>query len=176
MPAPAHVGYLANQSTIMTVEYSFGEDEPSKMPQHFFCGAHRIDYATAIKADTHRQNCSICPRFWYVDAYFNCAKCGAEFCFSCIEQRTWFEEYGFWVDAFPKHCLDCRKALRKLKTLRKQYDAMVSQTIRGTDLAAKRQLAAIIDQLYEQGGALPPRIHEYRRLLAHQLGEGSGVR
>src|SRR5918994_4394206 len=97
---------------------SFGSEDPRDMPPHFFLAAFRVDYATAVRAKTADQNCSICPRYWYVDAAFRCSRCGAEFVFSAAEQRVWYEEYGFWVDARPKHCLACRRALRQLKAAR----------------------------------------------------------
>ncbi|NND68336.1 MAG: hypothetical protein HKN19_12180 [Halioglobus sp.] len=150
----------------MTHNYSFGEDNPQDMPRHLFPGVKHLDYSSAIRADTARQNCSICPRYWYVDAYILCARCRSEFCFSAQEQRAWFEEHGFWIDSFARHCLGCRADLRSLKTIRKKYDALVRETMRGKDISAKRELADIIDQLYELGGTLPPRINENRRKLA----------
>ncbi len=149
----------------------FGQSNPSNMPEHFFWGALRLDLATAVRADIERQNYGMCPRYWYVDAHFRCTRCQAEYCFAAHEQRTWFEDYGFWVDAFPKHCPACRKALRQLKTTRQAYDATVTGVMRDGNLPAKRELATIIDLLYELGGDLPPRIHENRRILAKQLAE-----
>jgi transcription elongation factor Elf1 len=95
------------------------------MPPHFFYGALRLDYRTAIRAQTEKQNCSICPRYWYVDALFRCGRCGAEFTFSAAEQQAWYEDYRFWVDSVPKNCSTCRQALRAIKTLRQEYDRTV---------------------------------------------------
>ena len=148
---------------------AFGRDDPREMPPHFFWGALRLDYGTAIRADTGAQNCSMCPRYWYLAAHFRCERCDAEFEFSAAEQRVWYEEYGFWVDAFPKHCLACRHALRTLKAVRQEYDRSVADTMRGGDVESKRRMAAVIDQLYELGGELPPRINENRRQLANQI-------
>ena len=148
---------------------AFGSDDPREMPPHFFWGALRLDYRTAVRAETTRQNCSMCPRYWYVDAHFRCERCGAEFAFSAAEQRVWYEDYGFWVDAFPKHCPACRGALRALRTARQEYDRNVARAMRQGDVDSKRRLAAVIDQLYELGGELPPRINENRRQLASQI-------
>jgi hypothetical protein len=63
----------------------FGNDDPREMPAHLFSGCLRVNYATAVRADTGKQNCSICPRYWYVDAIFRCDRCGAEFSFSAAE-------------------------------------------------------------------------------------------
>jgi len=147
----------------------FGLDDPREMPPHLFLRALRVDYETAIRADNGRQNCSICPRYWYVDAIFRCGRCGAEFAFSAADQRTWYEEYGFWVDALPKHCLTCRRDLRNLKAARQEYDGGVAHALQHGDLESKKRLAEVIDQLYELGGELPPRINENRRRLASQI-------
>jgi hypothetical protein len=148
---------------------AFGRDDPREMPPHFFYGALRLDYQKASRARTERQNCSICPRYWYLDALFRCERCGADFTFSAAEQQTWYEDYGFWVDSLPKCCLACRKALRTLKTVRQEYDRTVESALRRGDLESKKRLAAVIDQLYELGGELPPRINEHRRQLANQI-------
>ena len=146
-----------------------GRDDPRDMPPHLFSGSIRLDYATAVRSDPEKQNCSICPRYWYVDAIFRCRRCGDEFSFSAAEQRVWYEEYGFWVDSLPRHCVACRRELRELKRLRQEFDLTVASTLQRGDPDQKRRLADIIDQLYELGGELPPRINEHRRRLATDL-------
>jgi hypothetical protein len=152
----------------------FGSDDPREMPAHFFYRSLRVHYDTALRADTDKQNCSVCPRCWYVDASFRCDRCGAEFLFSAAEQRAWYEDYGFWVDSLPRHCLACRRDLRNLKAARQEYDRGVAHTLRHGDLESKKRLAGVIDQLYELGGELPPRINEHRRRLANQIAKAQG--
>jgi hypothetical protein len=147
----------------------FGHDDPREMPGHFFYGSLRLDYASAVRADSDRQNCGVCPRYWYIDAVFRCSSCESEFRFTAEEQRVWYEEYGFWVDAFPKRCEACRRTLRKQKDLRREYDRDILSALELDDLEAKRRLAAIIDELYEAGVELPPRINENRRRLGRQI-------
>ena len=147
----------------------FGEDDPRKMPGHFYWGALRRDYASAVRADPERQNYSVVPRYWYLDATFRCARCEEEFTFSATEQRAWYEEYGFYVDAFPKHCLSCRREVRDAKELRREYDRDIENVIGGNDLEAKKKLAGTIDTLCEIGGELPPRMNENRRRLGRQI-------
>lgn len=147
----------------------FGRDNPHDMPGFLFVRALRRDFDTAIRAHPDRQNCSICPRYWYVDAIFPCDRCGAEFTFSAAEQRVWYEEYGFWIDSVPRHCLACRRDLRNLKATRQEYDRTVSDVLARGDAESRKRLAAVIDLLYELGGDLPPRINETRRRLANQL-------
>ena len=147
----------------------FGRDDPREMPAHFFQGCLRVEYGSAVRADPDRQNRSICPRHWYVDAIFPCDRCGAEFAFSAAEQRVWYEEYGFWIDSRPKHCLACRRELRDLNAARQEYDRRIEDALRSPDMELKKHLASVIDQLCELGGELPARIRENRRRLAGQL-------
>ena len=147
----------------------FGRNDPREMPAHLFSGAVRIDYASAVRADPDRQNCSICPRYWYVDTIFQCDRCGAEFAFTAAEQRVWYEDYGFWIDSLPKHCPECRRELRELRAARQEYDLRVGEAVEAGDLETMKQLACVIDQLYELGGELPPRINETRKRLARRI-------
>ncbi|HXV64950.1 MAG TPA: zinc-ribbon domain containing protein [Vicinamibacteria bacterium] len=139
------------------------------MPTHFFYRALHLDFESAVRANPENQNCSMCPRYWYVDAVFPCDRCGEKFGFTAEEQHVWYEEYGFWVDSLPKHCLSCRRALRELKAARKEYDRHVEEALRSGDAELKKRIALVIDQLYELGGELPSRINENRRRLARQL-------
>ena len=148
---------------------AFGQHNPREMPPHLFGRALRLDYASAVRSNPERQNCSICPRHWYVDATFACELCGGEFQFTAAEQRVWYEEYGFWVDSLPRHCVACRRSLRDARTLRQEYDRTVARTLEHGDTASRQRLADVIDRLYELGGELPPRINESRRRLANQI-------
>src|SRR5262245_5791275 len=147
----------------------FGRGDPREMPAHFFYRSLRIDYGSAVRADPDRQNCSICPRYWYVDAIFPCDRCESEFTFSAAEQRVWYEEYGFWIDSLPRHCLTCRRELRELKAARQEYDCGVEDALKSADPELKKRLVRVIDQLYELAGELPLGINENRRRLALQL-------
>jgi Probable zinc-ribbon domain len=147
----------------------FGRDDPHEMPAHFFYRSVRVDYGSAVRATPERQNCSVCPRHWYVDMIFPCDRCGGEFAFTAAEQRVWYEEYGFWIDSLPKHCLECRRELRELKAARRDYDRWVEQALQTDDLELKNRLANVIDELYELGGELPARVNEKRRRLARQI-------
>jgi hypothetical protein len=150
----------------------FGRDDPREMPVHFFYGSLRLDYESAVPAEVARQNYSVCPRYWYIDATFRCVRCGNEFIFSAQEQKVWYEEYWFWVDAHPKHCVDCRRDLRRLKTLRSEYDETVARVLEQGGEDERKRLASVIDQLYELGGELPSRINENRRRLAKAIEKG----
>jgi hypothetical protein len=118
----------------------FGRDDPREMPAHLFSRSLHIDCASAVRANPGRQNCSICPRYWYVDAIFRCDRCGEEFAFTAAEQRAWYEEYRFWVDSLPRHCLGCRRELRELKAARRDYDQLIEQGLRTDDFELKRRV------------------------------------
>lgn len=90
----------------------FGDTDPRKMPFHLFHGAVSMDYPTAVRADFTKQDYSVCPRHWYIDATFRCQDCGKDFLFSAEEQRFWYGERKFYVDSRPVRCPECRKKER----------------------------------------------------------------
>lgn len=147
----------------------FGQHSPKRMPVHFFFEANRMNYETAQSADISRQNYSVCPRYWYVDATFNCADCGKEFTFSASEQRFWFEDMFFWVDSRPKRCVPCRKAERADVELRKRYDSMIGSALGKCPIETKQEVVAIIDELEASGRKIPDRMKENRSQLCAQL-------
>lgn len=147
----------------------FGINDPRDMPMHLFFGVVRMDYRTAVRANVEAQNCSICPRYWYIDATFACERCGDEFTFSAAEQRLWYETYRFWVDSIPKRCLACRRDARHAKVLRQEYDRDIATVLERGDRESRKRLAAIIDRLCEFGTELPARVHDNRRRLAEQI-------
>ena len=133
----------------------FGELDPRSMPSHLFFGAIRLDFDSALKADISKQNYSVCPRYWYIDATFNCRRCENEFCFTAEEQRNWYEQLNFYVDSLPKHCLPCRRRLRDQKQNRQEYDRDIAAALHGDDAVLKQRLAALIDELCESGVRFP---------------------
>jgi hypothetical protein len=150
--------------------YYFGEDDPRKMPPHFFWRCVSLDYDSAIRADITRQDYSVVPRHWYIDAKFRCDRCQTVFGFSAQEQKVWYEGYGFWVDSCAKQCRDCRRELRDLKALRQEYDREIARALTGSsDLDLKIRIAAAIDHLLEAYQDSPIKVCENRKLLARQI-------
>lgn len=148
----------------------FGEDDPADMPPHFFWAHLRLDFASAVKADTSRQNFTVCPRHWYLDATFACTRCKQEFLFSAEEQRYWYEELRFYVDSHPRQCQECRSELRKLKALRQEYDREIANALRRESSSQlKERLIVVIDTLRDGGIVLPDRADQNRNTLAKQL-------
>ncbi len=147
----------------------WGEGDPRRMPAYFFHNCLHLDYTSAVRADLTKQDDAVCPRYWYINATISCDKCGKEFCFTKAEQRLWYEGLKFNLSSFPRHCLGCRKKLRRLKRLRKEYDRDIASALRGQNVEAKERLAAVIDGLCEAGEDLPEGFREKRSLLARQI-------
>lgn len=149
---------------------SFGQYDPRKMPRHLLWGALHLDYATAVRADTARQDFSVCPRHWYVDATFRCVRCDQPFIFAAEEQRFWYEELKLYVDSRAKHCKPCRRELRELKALRQEYDREVEAALaRSTDVERKQRVVAVVDALGKGGVELPEKLQNNRRVLSQQI-------
>jgi hypothetical protein len=153
----------------------FGRFSSRNMPSYKFRGSQHLDHKSAVKADVSKQNFTVCPRFWYVDATLKCARCGNVFHFGVDEQRVWYEEYKFWTDSFPNRCVECRRDLRHLTELRKEYDRDIESVMRGDDCAAKERIAIVIDTMCEMDGTLPQKIHENRKILAKQIAKRRGT-
>ncbi len=149
----------------------FGESDPRLMPTHFFLAARSMDYKTAQKADISKQNYTVCPRHWYVDATFACRDCNQEFVFTASEQRFWFEEKNFYVDSCPKTCGTCRRAERKRVELRRRYDAIISEALENSALEKKQEAVALICEIEVTEESLPDRMQENRIRLLRQLGK-----
>ncbi len=148
----------------------FGQRDPRDMPRHLFWDARHIDYATAVRADISKQDFTICPRHWYVDAASRCARCGKSFVFSAAEQKAWYEELKFYVDSLPKRCQACRRELRELKRLRQEYDHDIVAALAGdAPLEEKQRLIAVVDALDAGGIKLPDKLLDNRRVLARQI-------
>ena len=128
-----------------------------------------LDYDNIQRADIEKQNYTVAPRNWYIDARIVCLTCNDEFLFSVDEQRVWYEEYRFYVDSFPNQCRACRRAARRIKRLRQQYDDSISTALTGSDIDAKRDTVRLIDSLIDCGCELPPKIVERRDTLLAQI-------
>lgn len=140
------------------------------MPSYFFWGCIESRPGSAIKANIDKQNYTVCPRYWYVDAKFKCGICEKEFWWTAKEQKVWFEEYGFYVDSLAMNCLECRKNQRLQKKLRQAYDSGIETALESSDIQLKKDMAETIDQLIAMNPELPEKIIERRKVLARQIG------
>lgn len=64
----------------------------------------------------------------YTDKLLNCRKCKRPFYFFAEEQKYWYEELGFWVDAQCIHCFECRHITHKVKKLQKEYELLQKES------------------------------------------------
>ena len=153
----------------MTAMDIFGNTDPKKMPEHFFWSALSIDYKTAVRADTEKQNYSVCPRHWYIDAEFRCEGCGQEYKWTGGEQKAWFEDYFFWVDSQPRHCQNCRAHRRHLADLRKEYDATIAAARNQGTPDQKSRIIEIVSELEQAFVRLPEKMKETMNLFKRQM-------
>jgi hypothetical protein len=52
-----------------------------------------------------------------------CRTCGAPFIFTAEEQKHWYEDLGFFIDATAVHCGPCRAAHQRVEAARRDYAA-----------------------------------------------------
>lgn len=147
----------------------FGSTDPRKMPGHFFWRAIHLDYATAIRGNPDKQNYSVCPRHWYIDADFKCAGCDREFTWTAGEQKAWFEDYFFWVDSHPRHCKACMAGKRRIEGLLKEYDGKVAEARKRNNIEEKRRIVEIVAELEAASRLLPQRMIDTRAQFERQL-------
>ena len=148
---------------------NFGENNPKEMPSHLFFGSHQILYDSAIRADISKQNFSVCPRHWYIDAVFECCDCKKDFTFSANEQKFWYEERQFWIDSKPKRCVSCRKNERRRLDLKKQYDSTIKNVLGRCSLDKKKEAIEIMDELESLGEIFSEKMKLNRNTLLAQL-------
>lgn len=146
----------------------FGNANPQKMPRHLFFGALAVHHETAVRGNVEKQNYSVCPRYWYMDADFKCERCGLEFTWTAKEQKAWFEDYFFWVDSQPRDCRECRGEIRRLAELRREYDATVASARDHGTPDQKRRIVEIVSELQRDFGKLPEKMTETKQLFEHQ--------
>lgn len=147
----------------------WGEKDPKGMPSHLFFGSRRLDYSTAQRGDISKQNYSVCPRHWYVDATFVCRDCAEEFIFSASEQRFWYEDRHFWIDSLPTRCIPCRKEQRTRSNLRKRYDVLIAAALGACPAETKKEVVAIINELEAAEDGIPEKMKQNRTVLYAQL-------
>ena len=134
-----------------------------------------MDHSNAVRANPEKQNYSVCPRHWYVNADFRCERCGHEFTWTAQEQRRWFEDFHFWIDPSPRHCNKCRAALRQLDSLRREYDADVDTARAHNTIESKKRIVAIVDELESALVLLPKKILDTRSEFQAQITKAEQV-
>jgi hypothetical protein len=104
---------------------------------------------SVIEANVENQNYTIYPRQLYVDIEAQCETCKRAFIFFALEQKHWFEELGFYVDAHCIHCIECRKKDQEIRLLNKRYQSLISKNDRTNQEAGELKNIAL--ELYQLG-------------------------
>lgn len=104
-----------------------------------------------------------------MDADFKCERCGQEFTWTADEQKTWFEDFSFWIGSQPRQCKKCRAELRRLVELRKEYDSTVAAAREHGTLEQKRRIMDIVLELQQAFGNLPEKMTQTMELFQRQL-------
>lgn len=146
----------------------FGDTDPKKMPEHFFFDALFINYKVVIPATIEKQDFTVAPRHWYIDAVFKCRKCKDNFTWTAKEQQVWFEEYKLNVDAQPGNCLNCRIKWRELLELRKEYDANVATAREQGTVEQKRRIIELISEFEKELRKVPDKMLETKKSFERQ--------
>jgi hypothetical protein len=85
---------------------------------------------TAVVADVSRQAPATLPVTHYFDAKRVCRTCGQPFLFFAEEQKYWYEDLAFPLEADCLDCVPCRKDEQRLRAARQRYEALLSDTSR----------------------------------------------
>lgn len=108
-------------------------------------GLHGVDPAhvgflipgTAIVADPSRQHGSSMLNSHYYDIERKCRDCSRPFLFFAEEQRHWYEELGFPVDADCIRCHPCRRACQDLDWIVQRYEKLLQLKEPSPDMQAE---------------------------------------
>lgn len=79
---------------------------------------------TAVAADLSKQTPATVPVTHYYDIDKICRRCGNRFIFFAQEQKHWYEELGFPLEADAVRCAPCRKRLQQIARNRERYEQL----------------------------------------------------
>ncbi len=123
---------------------------------------------TAIVADIAKQNYTTFPVTHYFDTKRTCRDCRRPFLFFAEEQRYWYEELGFPLDAGCDRCVPCRKRQQGIALTRQRYEELfhVAKPSAEELLEMAECCASIIE-----AKLFSPRQCEHVRALLHRVPE-----
>jgi len=85
---------------------------------------------TAVAAEVARQGKATLHVTHYFDAKRVCRKCGRPFLFFAQEQKHWYEDLIFPLEADCLDCPPCRKDEQRVRAIRQKYEALLEKTAR----------------------------------------------
>ena len=106
-------------------------------------GMERAIPGTAVAADLQRQTPATVQVTHYYDVERRCRGCGRLFLFFAIEQKHWYEELGFPLEADCVRCHPCRRRTRELQQLLRRYQEL----LRGAEPSLDEELELALCRL-----------------------------
>lgn len=123
---------------------------------------------TAIGANLDRQVPATIAITHYYDIDKVCRGCGRRFIFFALEQKHWYEQLGFPLEAQAVRCVPCRRKLQQVSRARRRYEALSHVKQRSDDETL--EMVACSLTLMEEG-IFPARQTERVRMLLNRISE-----
>lgn len=95
----------------------------------------RMVRGTAVESDLSRQTPATVPVTHYYDIDKVCRDCRRRFIFFAEEQKYWYEELGFPLEADAVRCPPCRRRLQHIARARDRYEQLFHVPSRSLDEA-----------------------------------------
>jgi hypothetical protein len=118
---------------------------------------------TAIAGDPAKQHGSCMLNTHYYDIERKCRDCGRLFLFYAEEQRYWYEELEFPVDADCVRCYPCRRAMQDIDRCVQRYEELESESDPPPDVQA--ELASLRVTLVQAGRFHVRQLEQVRAFL-----------
>lgn len=139
---------VTHQEMAARYEQTLGEPWPYGSVKAESSRTRRIP-GTAVEADLSRQTPATVPVTHYFDMPRVCRDCGRPFLFFAEEQKHWYEDLGFPLEADCVRCTDCRKQQREIARLRKRFEELIQ--VRNRTIEQGCELADCCLTLMEDG-------------------------
>ena len=123
----------------------------------------RLIPGTAIAADLTRQSAATVPVTHYYDEERRCLDCRRWFLFFAEEQRFWYEELRFPIEADCVRCHPCRRIGQEMQRTRQEYDHLMTLAEPTPDEMARMAFARIL--LVEAGRFHARQLEHVRAFL-----------
>lgn len=123
----------------------------------------RLISGTAIAADLSRQTPATVPVSHYYDEERRCIDCRRLFVFFAEEQRYWYEELRFSLDADCVRCYPCRRRQQDIERTKRDYDELMTLIEPSPDDMARMAFARLL--LVESGRFHPRQLDLVRAFL-----------
>ncbi|QDT65851.1 zinc-ribbon domain containing protein [Calycomorphotria hydatis] len=88
---------------------------------------------TDIPADLSKQSHATIPCNFYIDLIKTCISCTKRFIFFAQEQKYWYEDLGYPLDADCVRCAPCRKKSQRTKSATVLYAKYRAHQLKNTD-------------------------------------------